>query len=149
MNGRTILGAAAGCLVAAVGALFLLQPGADAARAASAAIEVDEPPGAMLILPEGATEATEVPPLEPRPTPRPAVADLGPRGPLASALTLVPSAPLDVTEPAPPLLADAAGGVGIEVPALEAIRLPALEGPGSIRARPDACRGPRGASFAV
>lgn len=148
MNGRTILGAAAGTLVAALGVLALLQPGAEAARVASATIEVDDPPAEILVLPEGMTEVTKAPALEPRANSRPTVRAFGPRGALASALTLVPSAPLDVVEPTPPLLADTGGSSGIEVPKLEAIRLPAPEGPGSGRTGLDACRGP-GATFAV
>lgn len=137
MNGRTTLGVAAGFLVAAGAGLLLLRPVADPA---SAAIEVEEPPAAMIALGGAPTEGWAVPGLEPRAHPRPA-ADVGRRSALAAAMTLVPAPPADVAEPAPPLLAEASGGASIEVPALEAVRLPApraSEAPGH---RLDACRG--------
>ena len=142
MNGRTVFGAATGCLLAAGAALALLEAGGPAA------IEVHDPPAALLALPEGAVGVVAAPALEPRPHPHPALEVFGPRSALAAALTVVPSAPVEVVEPTAPRLADATGVVRFEVPPLEAIRLPAPEGPGAARSGVDACRGPR-ATFAV
>lgn len=137
MNGRTTLGVVAGALVAAGAGLSLLHPTADPA---SAAIEVEEPPAALVVLREAPTEGWTVPGLEPRAHPRPA-ADVGRRSALAAAMTPVPAPPAPVAEPAPPLLAEASGGASIEIPALEAVRLPVPEASEAPGQRPDACRG--------
>lgn len=140
MNGRMTLGVVTVSLAAAGVTLSLLRPADDAA---SAAIEVENPPSAMVALREAPTEAMAVPEVEWRgQPPRPAASvDVGRRSALAAAITVVPAPPAEVAEPAPPLLAEASAGASIEVPALEAVRLPVPSASGTPGHRPDACRG--------